>query len=251
MALEVFARNAFQKNDTLLELSDKPHDTSKRLMIRMRAISAPPYVVTLATLSMSLTTTTPPTVIVSPAERTPASKRAIALDHRRQNILTLKYRASAPNLKVDAKQTSTARRSGSEKSKRKFEKPDVSYASYHLQSADIDLWLKQSMPLGSDQQLDHVHIPGEGLGIAQVGDQERTVERPHVAPLPVTSPENNRTGSQTYTTPRTLLQTINELRLGDFEDQHDYRHYRTSDPFRTSFSSSSSSEFQNWPLVNR
>ncbi|KAF2208868.1 hypothetical protein CERZMDRAFT_87443 [Cercospora zeae-maydis SCOH1-5] len=200
---------------------------------------------------MSLTITTPPTVVVSPAERTPASRRAVALDHRRQNILTLKYRASAPNLKAATKQTSTAKKSSNEKSKRRLEQPNESYASFRLHSADIDLWLKESMPLASDQQLDHVHISAVGLGIAQVGETEYKVEHPHIAPPEVTSLENDHACSQAHVMPRTLIQTINELRLGDFEDQDDYRDYRASDPFRISCSSSSSSELLNWPLVNR
>lgn len=219
---------------------------------------------------MSLTTMTPPTVIVSPAERPPTSRRAVALEHRKQNILTMKYRASAPNLKeMAAKQTSTVKNSNSVKPQRKLDKQNVSYASFRLQSADIDLWLKESMPLPPDEQLDHVHIPGIGLGIALVGEEEHRLDYPYVAPLRVRNsgtqasmlycrddlshmlPDNNHAGSQAHATPRTVARTIQDLRLGDFEEQSEYRDYRASDPFRTSFSSSSSSELLNWPLVNR
>ena len=219
---------------------------------------------------MALTTMTPPTVIVSPAERPPTSRRAVALEHRKQNILTMKYRASAPNLKeVAATQTSTVKKSNSVKPQRKLHKQNVPHASFRLHSADIDLWLKESMPLPPDEQFDHVHIPGVGLGIALVGEEEPGLDYPYVAPLRVRNsgkqasmlcccdnslhmlPDNNHTGSQADATPRTVAQTIQDLRLGDFEEQSEYRDYRASDPFRTSFSSSTSSELLNWPLVNR
>ncbi|GIZ39937.1 hypothetical protein CKM354_000329900 [Cercospora kikuchii] len=201
---------------------------------------------------MSLTTMTPPTVIVSPAERPPTSRRAVALEHRKQNILTMKYRASAPNLKeMAAKQTSTVKNSNIVKPERKLDKQSVSHVSFRLQSADIDLWLKESMPLPPDEQFGHVHIPGVGLGIALVGEEEPGLDYPYVAPLRVRNSDNNHAGSQMHATPRTVAQTIQDLRLGDFEEQSEYRDYRASDPFRTSFSSSTSSELLNWPLVNR
>ncbi|PPJ59648.1 hypothetical protein CBER1_01187 [Cercospora berteroae] len=164
----------------------------------------------------------------------------------------MKYRSSAPNLKeMAAKQSSTIKKSDSVKSQRKLEKQNVSYASYRLQSADIDLWLKESMPLPPDEQFDHLHIPGVGLGIALVGEEEHRSDYPYVAPLRVRHSDNNHAESQAHATPRTVAQTIQDLRLGDFEEQSEYRDYRASDPFRTSFSSSSSSELLNWPLVNR
>lgn len=147
--------------------------------------SLPPLAIT-----MPLTVMMSPTIVVSPAESMPQSRsrRAIALEHRRQNILTMRYRSSTSSLRETAaeqpEQTPPPVDIMREKSTKKripTARQALSCASYRLQSIDIDNWLKESMPLPPDYE--HDPVPAPGLGIAMYGQQKQYEELEHIAPL--------------------------------------------------------------------
>lgn len=125
---------------------------------------------------------TPPTVVApgEPSSR-PRSRRAVALEHRRQNIMTLRYRSSTSSLRdTAAKQPEpsstgeTAVRAGKSKERNTAARHHkIARASYRLQDVDIDNWLKESMPIPPDWEYEALPPPPPGSAAAMFGGDER------------------------------------------------------------------------------
>ncbi|KAI5369476.1 hypothetical protein Slin15195_G003520 [Septoria linicola] len=109
------------------------------------------------------------------------------------------------------------------------------------------------MPLPPDEDYaPPMALMGLGVAMYEYDHDQEIYDQAHVAPLNI---GRGRTKEdipkrQTQSTPRTLAQTVKQLRLTDY-DGREYCDYQANDDARSSYyASSSSSEPLDWPLVN-